>query len=483
MVVAAHKEGLVGNRSGGNEQGRSEGAVHEGRRSRGGGRDEMRWCAGAGCIDVATGRDAFHHRRGDQYGPENVGHERVAAARRQHAGMFPVLWVVWAVFLLPAPRVGAEFQYAVSSPDLPALARSWSFNKLSLGIKQRLIETPEMHLKKHLNTLKESAIAFTEMTSAKNPHAALPTRVHTEYAAPVTPHETSKLKLSVITVADQNPRRRLFDDDRFSTVTPEPSDSLASVPVHMKSGSLPLSQYAGYADDFNPLSSRRRSVLPDGQTSEFEQDLQQQYLHVQRSIAIGKPFAMTSAICFDFDRTLSKDHVHDMTQASRMGLTEEEAVKAFGGRRRIQKLASFLTELEAAGAAIHIISLGHKSDIMASLSSVGLDGLFPPNRIIGCDELRHLQLVTKAQCTAHVASLCGLRRQDVLLVDDDHEQLLECSESSESELPAAYGRDAGALDEGTCGTYWVKSGIGLTDRDMAAIGGMARSRQMALMNA
>jgi hypothetical protein len=289
---------------------------------------------------------------------------------------------------------------------------------------------------------------------------------------------------------------------------------------------------------FNSLVSSSRFLFTDVQPSEFDVDFETQCLHCieQRSTENGKRALKTSAICFDFDRTLSKDHLHHMTQASRTGLSDEQAIAAFGGRRRIEKLASFLTDLEASGAAIHIISLGHKTNIMSSLASVGLDRLFPAGCIIGCDEIRGLQLVTKAQCTRHVASLYGkpprerdtpppslkvekerdtppilvksrtksstyrdavlklltltcatlpgLQRHDVLLVDDDHEQLLECSEPSESDIPKSCGtngsRGAGESEEGTCGTYWVRSGVGLTDEDMAVIGGMARARDMTL---
>lgn len=348
------------------------------------------------------------------------------------------------------------------------------------GFRELLTETPEMRLKKHLDALKATASVFVvhEAPAAKL-NGDLPPAGHSlanaKYGGPIK--AKNEVRMRAVKSEGINPRRRLFDDDHLSTVTPEPSESLSNAPSFRgQSGSLHIR--GRDADDW--FDSSRRSTSPDGQVFEAEQDFQLQYLQLERSIAMGKPAAKTSAVCFDFDRTLSQDHVHHLTQASRTRLTVEEAVAAFGGHRRVQQLAAFLSELEASGAAIHIISLGHKEEIMASLASVGLDSLFPAERVIGCDEIRSLRLVTKAQCTAHVAFLYGLRRQDVLLVDDDDEQLLECSEASESDLPAACGGVAGAVDGGTCGTYWVRSGRGLTARDMAAIGGMARSRKMAL---
>jgi hypothetical protein len=76
-----------------------------------------------------------------------------------------------------------------------------------------------------------------------------------------------------------------------------------------------------------------------------------------------------------------------------------------------------------------------------------------------------------------------------LLVDDDHEQLLECNEMEGMALGGACGggglqggAESGSedRDRGRCGTYWVSSGKGLTACDMAAISGMTRSRHMAL---
>ena len=405
---------------------------------------------------------------------------RVArAGQRRRRPTVEMLCTISAICVLEFPGAGADFQRAVSSPDLAAVARSCY--AMLPGDK----EWPEMCLKKHLAALRASASAFVNDNTEGIKRQGLPPAEHSmankKFGGPVKAHKTKPEGRNAVNSAGMTPRRRLFDDDHFSTVTPEPSDSLSSEPsFRARSGGLPFgrNQIGQDADDL--FDSSRRSTSPDGQIFGVEDDFQLQYLHLERSIAMGKPTAKTSAVCFDFDRTLSEDHVHHMTQASRARLSDEEAVTAFGGPRRIQQLAAFLSELEAAGAAIHIISLGHKSEIMDSLASVGLNQLFPSERIIGCDEIRGLCLVTKAQCTAHVASLYGLRRQDVLLVDDDHDQLLECSEESESALPTTCYSMSSIEDDSTCGTYWVQSGRGLTARDMAAIGGMARSRKMAL---
>ena len=472
---------------------------------------------------------------------------RAADVLRPHIASTPLPWVILAICFLPAPRAGAEFHCAVSSPDLAAAAREWGTRRLSsrplqMSSEERLTEPPEMRLKNHLDALKAVASGFAcdDSLGAKriaNPRVADQNRgmPHTAVyrsplaasfagdSAPATPCSVKHEDLSDKLFGGKGPWSKFFDEDNLSTFTPEPSDSLSSAPG-LRSGSQPLHRHSRHMKHFNSLVSSSRSLFTDVQPSEFDIDFETQCLDSieQRSTESGKRALKTSAICFDFDRTLSKDHLHHMTQASRTGLSDEQAIAAFGGRRRIEKLASFLTDLEASGAAIHIISLGHKTDIMSSLASVGLDRLFPAGCIIGCDEIRSLQLVTKAQCTRHVASLYGnpppkerdtpptlvksrtsgstycdaglrlltltcstlpgLQRHDVLLVDDDHEQLLECSESSESDIPKACGkngsRGAGESDEGTCGTYWVRSGVGLTDEDMAVIGGMARARDM-----
>lgn len=388
-----------------------------------------------------------------------------------------LLLMIFTVCVLHCPPTGADMHRVVSSPDLASMARlSWggSACHLPAEYKDRLTETPEMRLKKHLGALKAAAAehGFDSWMHDKTLVAGTKPS-HTSNAKP-------PMELPPTTAKGHCPRRRLFDDERFSTVTPEPSDSMSGAP-YPRSSSASLRRLApSGVDAFH--ATRRQTVFSTSANNEAAQDLEE-YLHVERSIAVGKPASKTSVICFDFDRTLSKDHVHQMTQLSRTGLTTQEAVAAFGGHRRIQHLAAFLSELEACGAAIHIISLGHKSEISDSLSRVGLDHLFTPDRIIGCDELRNLRLVTKAQCIAYVASLYGLQRSDALLVDDDHEQLLECSESTETDLPPSCGsaHNLAAADGGTCGTYWVRSGRGLTERDMAAICGMARTRKQVAM--
>ncbi|EKX44863.1 hypothetical protein GUITHDRAFT_109285 [Guillardia theta CCMP2712] len=101
---------------------------------------------------------------------------------------------------------------------------------------------------------------------------------------------------------------------------------------------------------------------------------------------------------------------------------------------------------------------------MESLRAVGLDHIFPSTMIYGCDELRLKRCATKAQCALQIADSMGLKASDVLLVDDDHEQL-DSDESFQEESSSS-----------CCGTYWVRSGQGLSDRDMAAIGGMVASK-------
>eukprot|EP00960_Hanusia_phi_P041356 754963-Hanusia_phi.AAC.1 len=167
-----------------------------------------------------------------------------------------------------------------------------------------------------------------------------------------------------------------------------------------------------------------------------------------------------AAIFFDFDRTLSADHIHDLMKASQKGLSDIDVTRAFGGTQRVKRLERFLSGLLSSGAILHILSLGHKEKIMESLRAVGLDHLFPPTVIYGCDELRLKRCATKAQCALLIADSMGLKASDVLLVDDDHEQL-DSDESFHEENSSS-----------NCGTYWVRSGQGLSDRDMAAIGGM-----------
>jgi hypothetical protein len=393
----------------------------------------------------------------------------------QHAAL-----VLVVVCVLPAtPRTGADAHRAMSSPDLATIARSWC-SELPHGHRESLTETPAMRLTKHLDALKA-------MARSRREHAGAHAAQHSDAAA--VPRECYPEQPAGAQVGAAGPRRKLFDDAHFSTVTPEPSDTMFQAPLEPEQAEAFRSCWC--SPQYGSLEHHTLLLAQGQQPRAAAQDLDTQYMHIKRRIALGRPSAKTcgrhSVVCFDFDRTLSQDHVHRMTEASRTGLTPQEAVAAFGGGRRIQQLSAFLTELEASGAAIHIVSFGHKDDIMASLASVGLDKLFPAQRIIGCDEIRHLRLVTKAQCTAYVAEHYGLRCQDVLLVDDDHEQLLECSEMEGMALGGARGggglqggAESEDRDRGRCGTYWVSSGKGLTACDMAAISGMTRFRHMAL---
>ena len=388
-----------------------------------------------------------------------------------------VLVFVVVCLVLATPRTVADVHRAMSSPDLTRMARSWC-SELPRGHREAPTETPAMRLSKHLDALKA-------MARSRREHAGAHAAQHSDAA--VVPREFHPEQPAGARFGAAGPRRKLFDDAHFSTVTPEPADTMFQAPLAPEQADALRSCSPRYSS----LEHHTLLLAQGQQPRAAAQD--NQYMHMKRRIALGRPSAKTcgrhSVVCFDFDHTLAQDHVHRMTEASRTGLTPEEAVAAFGGGRRIQQLSAFLTELEALGAAIHIVSFGHKEDIMASLASIGLEKLFPAQRIIGCDEIRHLRLVTKAQCTAYVAEHYGLRCQDVLLVDDDHEQLLECNEMEGMALGGACGggglqggAESGSedRDRGRCGTYWVSSGKGLTACDMAAISGMTRSRHMAL---
>jgi len=433
---------------------------------------------GSGCSSAAAYHRAPNGLRAD--GQRTVGGRAPRSGCGQRSAKqqpWALLLIVSAFCFLHCPQTGADMHRVVSSPDLASMARQcWNAKELPVDCKECLTETPEMRLKKHLDTLKATvqdfgfeALSRDTMTQG----APSPAHAHTSRGYAMT---SKSQHLPVATRKGGCPRRRLFDDEHFSTVTPEPSDL-----QQPSSGVAQRLPGKGVQDPhLDGHGILRRALFSSREMDEAGYNFVE-YQHVERSIAVGKPASKTSVICFDFDRTLSQDHLHQMTQVSRTGLTREQAVAAFGGHRRIEHLTAFLTDLEACGAAIHIISLGHKSDILHSLARVGLDHLFTPDRIIGCDELRCLRLVTKAQCIAHVAWLYGLRRSDALLVDDDHEQLIECSESPESDLAIACGGLAGLADGGRCGTYWVRSGRGLTEKDMAAIGGMARTRTQVAM--
>jgi hypothetical protein len=91
------------------------------------------------------------------------------------------------------------------------------------------------------------------------------------------------------------------------------------------------------------------------------------------------------ALCFDFDQTLSQDHIHKLRRSSTRGKqayllqistsTKSELfpgvdyIEAFGGRERILRLGTFLEDLRSAGAAIHIISHGFKNEILKVMPS------------------------------------------------------------------------------------------------------------------
>ena len=85
------------------------------------------------------------------------------------------------------------------------------------------------------------------------------------------------------------------------------------------------------------------------------------------------------ALCFDFDQTLSQTHIHNLRKNQNRGGFDIflfcfwpdgygaglDYIEAFGGRERILKLGTFLDQLRMAGAAIHIVSHGHKAEILS----------------------------------------------------------------------------------------------------------------------
>ena len=436
-------------------------------------RSVLTGCRSSALSDGSTGAPCFQ--------------QRGARWRRQRIHAPLPLPLVGFLLTVGLNGAGAEFQRVISSPDLAAVARAGSFSPLPLGHRERLKETPEERLKQHLAVLKAHGPITGKPTPTAAPSLLDPTRWHV--AAPGA---------GIKTAGDEDangPIRQQLDGhytNGMGTEMPEIDPVWTPLDGHFKAGPVPVVDQLTNTtpDKLNPFfvrgSTYASSQRPRAErTADAASSFLQQYTTFKGSISTGT----TTAICFDFDRTLSQEHVYQLARSSRAsqvrGLTTEEAVAAFGGRRRIERLVAFLTDLTASGAAIHIVSLGHKAEIEATLARVGLSHLFPSHHVYGCEQLRQLRLVTKAQCTAHIAALYQLRRRDVLLVDDDHDELDECCEQSDTLHEAATQASAPgppgtrAADEGTCGTYWVRSGRGLTEKDMAAIGGMARSKYAA----
>ena len=164
------------------------------------------------------------------------------------------------------------------------------------------------------------------------------------------------------------------------------------------------------------------------------------------------------ALCFDFDQTLSREHLHRLSKGAPGGVSGIDLHAAFGGRERIARLGRFLGDAKKLGAAVHIISHNQKDSIIDALGAVGLGLHFPPDTIVGWGELRDNALASKSEMATRIADGYGIARGRCMLVDDDEENLSDADDVM---------------------TYWVSSGEGLSDKDMSTLLSVCRTMRTA----
>ena len=151
------------------------------------------------------------------------------------------------------------------------------------------------------------------------------------------------------------------------------------------------------------------------------------YMRISRGVNEIWQMPKLKALVLDFDSTISTPTfiqrlgqwaVADKVAVFR-SMSHDEQIANFGGTERIQALSQLLTELEAAGIALHIISIGHKAAFVPHLEAVGLRRFFDDSRVFGQDsvELREVEFV-KAHLISKLMAASGWGHGDLLFVDD-----------------------------------------------------------------
>mmetsp|Transcript_23925 Transcript_23925/g.60807 ORF Transcript_23925/g.60807 Transcript_23925/m.60807 type:complete len:189 (-) Transcript_23925:34-600(-) len=146
-----------------------------------------------------------------------------------------------------------------------------------------------------------------------------------------------------------------------------------------------------------------------------------------RAAAAAASGKAIKALVLDFDSTISTptflERANQWAVADNVPLFEsmsaEERVANFGGKARIEQLASCLKDLKAASVELFIVSIGYKAAFVPHLQSVGLLAFFEPERLYGQDspELRATGFV-KGELIAQIMRARGWAHEDVLFVDD-----------------------------------------------------------------
>lgn len=164
-----------------------------------------------------------------------------------------------------------------------------------------------------------------------------------------------------------------------------------------------------------------------------------------------EPKTPAKMLIYDFDCTISVEHVyHNLNRQSRAKLNSRydssttpaarqleilkkvsaaDLLKWFGGKDRVLRLSQHFTRLQENKVHLVIISHGFESVVKTALAEMKLDKFFQPELIYGNDSkgLRDCQLI-KCKLICQIMKAYGLRRHEVIFIDDDKDNLDPCDE-------------------------------------------------------
>jgi len=174
------------------------------------------------------------------------------------------------------------------------------------------------------------------------------------------------------------------------------------------------------------------------------------------------------ALVYDFDCTISSEHVYHNLNKLSLGLATgtgtlaemqckrlnsisyEQVLVWFGGKARLQRLNKHFELLKDKGRTLLIISHGFESVVKAALRRVGLDTYFKPGDIYGCDSkgMRDVGAI-KSKLITKLMARDKLRRGELVFIDDDKDNLYTAAK--------------------LCQTFLVPLRKGLTFEEMKAV--------------
>lgn len=164
---------------------------------------------------------------------------------------------------------------------------------------------------------------------------------------------------------------------------------------------------------------------------------------------------MKQAVFFDFDSTITtpiklerfRRHAVADQPVVFARMSSEEIVSNFGGKVRIERLATLFKRLVESGVELFIVSMGFRECIMPHLHAVGLLKYFSRDNIFGRDSEGFQQFnCVKGDLIAEIIDAKGWTAKQALYVDDSVHHVRSAAASMTCDILKVAGRGLSASE-------------------------------------